>query len=99
VLIVPKDVEAGFDAKPDATLRLLLKIVEEGEPWASIHASACVQALVWGPQFGWMATHVDPKSWDKPIAEGRETYRRLMYDRCVRRIAAWKKAGPEKGED
>ena len=99
VLIVPKAVEAGYAAKPDATLRLLLKIVEEGQPWASIHASACINALVWGPEFGWMATHVDPKTWDDPIAEGRETHRRFEYDVCVRLIAEKKAAGAQKGKN
>jgi hypothetical protein len=96
ILIVPKDVEEGYAKKPEATVRLLLKIVDGGEPWASIHASACIHALVWGPQFGWMATHVDNKTWDDPIAEGRETRRESDYNHCVRLIAEKEKNRTEK---
>jgi hypothetical protein len=99
ILIVPKEVEARYAAKPDATVMLLLKIVEEGKPLASIHASACIHALVWGPEFGWMATQVDPKTWDEPIGEGRETNRRFDYDVCVRLIAEKKQEGADKGKD
>jgi hypothetical protein len=56
ILIVPKDIEVAYAKKPEATLRLLLKVLEGGEPSASIHASACINALAWGPEFGWPRT-------------------------------------------
>ncbi|MCE9563517.1 MAG: hypothetical protein K8U57_15865 [Planctomycetes bacterium] len=87
ILLVPKEVEAKYVEKPGATVELLLKIVEKGEPMSSIHASACIHALVWGPKFGWMATHVDSKTWDDPIAEGRETHRQQKYNACVKLVA------------
>lgn len=96
ILIVPKDIEASYVKKPQATLRLLLKVVEGGEPWASIHASACVNALAWGPEYGWMATHVDHKTWDDAIAEGRETAREFYYEACVRLIVQKEASKTEK---
>jgi hypothetical protein len=87
VLIIPKDVKSAYEKKPQATVRLLLKIVEGGEPWPSIHASACINALVSSPEQGWMATHVDYKTWDDSIREGGETLRESYYDVCVRIIA------------
>lgn len=98
ILIVPKEIEAVYAKKPEATFGLLLKIVEGGEPWASIHASACISALASGPEFGWMATHVDYKTWDDSIADDRETTREFYYEACVRLIAKKRAAVVEKGK-
>jgi hypothetical protein len=99
ILIVPKTVESLYATKPKATVRLLLNIVDHGEPWDSIHASACIYALVWAPEFGSIVTNVNTESWDHPIAAGRETYRRFTYNRCVRLIAKREEAKAKKDEE
>jgi hypothetical protein len=86
ILIVPNEIMAAYAKKPMATVRLLLRIIDGGAPPASIHASACINALVQGPEWGWMATHEDNETWDDLIADREETHREFAYNTCVRII-------------
>src|SRR5262245_15185946 len=88
VLVIPKDVEASFARKPDQTVECLLNIVKVGGIWDSIHAMACIHALLCGPTAGWFATlHADDKSWDDRLPDGNETSREIEYERCAKLIA------------
>ena len=87
MLIVPKAVDSSYAKKPKETIKVLLKIVKDGDPWHSIHANACICALVNGPVRGWLATHVDVNTWDDQIGEGNETHREFAYKNCFRLIA------------
>lgn len=95
VLVVPKEIEAAYAKKPHATTRLLLKIVEGGRHWDSIHAVACIEALLWSPECAAITVMgTDEKTWDDPIEKDRETYREFSRLICVRLIVE-KETGKE----
>lgn len=89
VLVVPKELQALYKAKPRATVRLLLKVVEGGRGWDSIHAVCCIEALVVSPEFGAItAQGTDPDKWDDVIGGANPLTRREHSRRvCVKLIA------------
>jgi len=95
VLVVPREVEALYKAKPQATTRLLLRIVEGGRAWDSIHAVCLIEVLVKSPEFGAItAQGADPDQWDDVISEvNRLTFREHSRQVCVQLIAE-KELGP-----
>jgi hypothetical protein len=87
ILVVPKRIEEIYAKKPRATVDLLLKVVEGGRSWDSIHAVGCIQALVWeAEQGGIFAEGADAKAWDDAISEDRETWREFWRQNCVRLV-------------
>jgi hypothetical protein len=98
VLVLPEGVQARYDAKPRATVRLLLKIVEGGRPWDSIHAAACVQALVESPKYAALtARGASDKTWDDVIGGANPlTFREHTRQVCVMLVAAKERAAGKK---
>ncbi|MEX1095849.1 MAG: hypothetical protein WED34_07355 [Planctomycetales bacterium] len=89
VLVVPKELEAVYEAKPQATARLLLKVVEGGRARDSIHAVCCIEALVASPEFGAItARGTDHDKWDDVIGGANPlTFREHSRQVCVKLIA------------
>jgi hypothetical protein len=95
---LPKAVQTAYESKPRAAVRLLLKIVEGGRPGDSIHAVACIQALVKNPEYAAIGVRgADEKTWDEVIG-GRNpgTRRELAREVCVKLIV--EKESPKEGK-
>jgi hypothetical protein len=92
--VVSRDVEAQYKAKPQATVRLLLKVVEGGRGWDSIHAVCLIYALVKSPEFGAVeAQGASPDKWDDVIGGANPLTRREHSRRVCIRLIAEKEAG------
>jgi len=89
ILVIPQGLEAQYETKPKATVRLLLKVVEGGRAWDSIHAVCCIQAVIKSPEFAAItAQGSDDKTWDDVIGEiNRNTYREHHRQVCIKLIA------------
>lgn len=95
VLAIPVDVRQIFDQKPQPTLRLLLKIVEDGRAWDSIHASALITAFIDGPAVGAMGIPTSDDKWDDLMGGAKtETFRDQSRKKCERLIADFEKPKP-----
>jgi hypothetical protein len=87
VFITPKVLKSLYQAKPKATVRILLKIVEGGRGWDSLHAVCCIEALVMSPEYAVItAEGTNPKEWDDVQAK-QDTNRDLHRRICVKLIA------------
>jgi hypothetical protein len=89
VLVVPKIIELQYARRPKATVRSLLKIVEDGEAWASITATAYIEALVESPEFAAItARGANAKTWDEVIGDtNRDTFREHSRKVLIKMIA------------
>lgn len=88
VLVVPKAIKENYAKWPQATVRFLLKIVENGKPWDSIHAVCCIEALVESPEVAAItAQGSDHEKWDDAIgASNKNTFRENARQVCVKLI-------------
>lgn len=88
VLVVPKAIKENYAKWPQATVRFLLKIVENGKPWDSIHAVCCIEALVDSPEVAAItAQGSDHEKWDDVIGgANKNTYREYSRQVCVKMI-------------
>jgi hypothetical protein len=98
IVNVPAVIEKTYGKKPKATVRLLLKIVEGGQPWDSIHAVACIEALVESPEYASVGARAwEDKTWDDVIGEGNPlTQRELCRQVCVKLIIEKEKGKGDK---
>jgi hypothetical protein len=89
VLLVPAKLQDLYEAKPRATARLLLKVVEVGRAGDSVHAACCIQALVWGPEYAAItARGANADKWDEVIGGTNPlTFREHARQVCVKLIA------------
>jgi hypothetical protein len=53
-LVIPADVAGLYAVKPQATLRVLLRVVADGRPRAALLAAGCVAGLIESPMVGAM---------------------------------------------
>jgi hypothetical protein len=86
VLSVPDPVQLAYTRKPQATVRLLMKIVDGGRAQDSIHAAACVQALVESPVSGALFAGISNATWDGPLNNIPKTMREHFRGCLVRQI-------------
>jgi hypothetical protein len=86
-LSVPRELRALYGKKPQATARFLVKVVEVGRPWDSIHAAACMGALAVSPEYGAIGIG-NPDTWDEVIG-GANPYTNREHSRrvCIKLIA------------
>lgn len=89
ILVVPSELQETYDAKPKATVRLLLKIVEGGRATDSIGATAFIEALVESPEFGALVVRAsNEKTWDDVAGkEDPTTWREHCRQVCVKLVA------------
>jgi hypothetical protein len=100
ILVVPKELESLYKDKPKATVRLLLKIVDGGRAWDSIHAVCCIEALVESPEFGAISAQgANAKKWDDVIGEANPLTRREHSRQvCLKLIVKKEKDAAPKGK-
>lgn len=100
ILVLPKKLQSLYNEKPRATVRLLLKIVQGGRAWDSIHAVTCIEALVESPEFAaFTAEGANDMTWDDVIGGANpRTFREHSRQVCVKLIVEKEKAkfGTEK---
>lgn len=93
VVVVPREIRDAFEKKPLATARLLLKIVDGGCPWDSIHAFACGYALLSTPAEAALGIPSTDEKWDDVIGEtNRSTSREHARRICEQLILSLEKA-------
>lgn len=85
-LVVLNDIQSAYDAKPQATVRLLLAVVKDGDASQSIRAAAYIDALVKSPVTGALTVRAPQADWDEPEYGGTKSPREIHYQICVERI-------------
>jgi hypothetical protein len=98
MLHVPRELEAIYAKKPQATLRLLLKIVEWGAPKDALISSGYIGGLVRGPAYGAIAATFSTDILDDIIEGSDESYRERIRDGCIRLINDKSKRDRERAE-
>jgi hypothetical protein len=100
VFVIPRDVKLVFGKKPEATARLLLKIIEGGRPWDSIHAAACIRALISGPPAGAFGIPTDEETWDEPVGStSTDTPRHVARKECTKLVIESERGRRDKSKD